>query len=533
MTKKHYTHTLSHSGFTLIELLITIVIIGILSTLGIVAFQSTQKKSRDLGRKTNLKTVSKALETYMNDKGVFPPSSPDGKILWCGTEAAPDAVACPWGYPLTDVATAGEDKTVYLAALPKDSNPAQTFFYEAVEIDGINKGYRLYAKLENIKDPDIPASGQYATNCGATTTHYCNYVLASETVPAPSPYVIIITPTNTPIPTNIPTPISTPIPTVQQCLVTNGVAAIIPNPGATVSVTLTGHIGTVLRWEYSLNNGAWQNWGHAGQTTISWSLASGYRFRAVLQNGICTEYSAVSEVSIYNRCGDVCDNSGVCSKKCPTAGLIDLWHMDELSGTTVADSIGGHTGTAYDTTVVDGKVGKARSFNNPSSYGDAGYINLGWANPLGNLTGPLTISAWIKPVAGGTIISEYCGGYCGDALFSSGTYLSFSDGTSLTNTGNVVVTPNTWHHITYTYNGTRGTMYLDGIASPDTTPAHWIDRCIGNISIIGSVKTIIGATDCGNQCSERGFNGVIDEFAIYNRALSADEVTTCSCNPNW
>ena len=319
MTKKHYTHTLSHSGFTLIELLITIVIIGILSTLGIVAFQSTQKKSQDLGRKTNLKTVSKALETYMNDKGVFPPSSPDGKILWCGTEAAPDAVACPWGYPLTDVATAGEDKTVYLAALPKDSNPAQTFFYEAVEIDGINKGYRLYAKLENIKDPDIPASGQYATNCGATTTHYCNYVLASETVPAPSPYVIIITPTNTPIPTNIPTPISTPIPTVQQCLASNGTATTTPNSvcedGGTVSVQVTGYTGTVLRWEYSLNNGAWQTWAYAGsQTTVSWSIASGYRFRAVLQNNICTEYSTISATSsMTGKCsGDQCRTNDEC-----------------------------------------------------------------------------------------------------------------------------------------------------------------------------------------------------------------------------
>jgi len=179
-------------GFTLIEVMITIIIIGILSTLGISMFQSTQKKSRDMNRKASLIAVTKALEQYMSDKGQYPPSSPDGKILWCGTSDNPDFVPCSWGGSFIDVASAGDEQTVYLAALPKDQVSGQTYFYEAVPIDGLNKGYLLYARLENEKDPDIPLldgnPSHYSTNCSTdTTVRNCNYVLTSETVSKPTP----------------------------------------------------------------------------------------------------------------------------------------------------------------------------------------------------------------------------------------------------------------------------------------------------------------------------------------------------------
>jgi len=185
---KYFDVDKKRKGFTLMEVMITIIIIGILSTLGISTFQSTQKKSRDLNRKAGLTAVTKALEQYMSDKGQYPASSPDGRILWCGTSDAPDSTACSWGDPLTDVTSAGEEKTVYMPSLPKEMVNGQTYFYEAVETDGKVKGYKLYARLENDKDADIPTSGQYEPTCrpgDTTNTKYCNYVITSDTVAQP------------------------------------------------------------------------------------------------------------------------------------------------------------------------------------------------------------------------------------------------------------------------------------------------------------------------------------------------------------
>ena len=50
-------------------------------------------------------------------------------------------------------------------------------------------------------------------------------------------------------------------------------------------------------------------------------------------------------------------------------GLVALWHMDETSGTTMADAVGGHTGTLHSVTLGQpGSVGKAFGFNGSSSY---------------------------------------------------------------------------------------------------------------------------------------------------------------------
>lgn len=62
----------SQRGFTLIELLISITIISILATLGMVAYQSVSKKGRDGKRLTDLKTIQGALQRYNADHQYFP-----------------------------------------------------------------------------------------------------------------------------------------------------------------------------------------------------------------------------------------------------------------------------------------------------------------------------------------------------------------------------------------------------------------------------------------------------------------------------
>jgi general secretion pathway protein G len=60
------------SGFTLLELLIVIVIIGILAVLIIPNLTSGPQRARDAQRKSDLRNMKTALETYFNDSNAYP-----------------------------------------------------------------------------------------------------------------------------------------------------------------------------------------------------------------------------------------------------------------------------------------------------------------------------------------------------------------------------------------------------------------------------------------------------------------------------
>jgi len=117
------------TGFTLIELLVVIAILGILATVGLGSFQSSQMKGRDAQRKSDLSQIQKALEMYYNDKGVYPTSIPGRGNEWRDTSV-----------------TGG---TLYMKSVPGDPKGGD-YCYES---DGTY--YKLYAKLENTRDPKI------------------------------------------------------------------------------------------------------------------------------------------------------------------------------------------------------------------------------------------------------------------------------------------------------------------------------------------------------------------------------------------
>jgi type II secretion system protein G len=59
-------------GFTLLELLIVIVIIGILAVLIVPNLTAGPQRARDSQRKSDLRNVKTALETYFNDSNAYP-----------------------------------------------------------------------------------------------------------------------------------------------------------------------------------------------------------------------------------------------------------------------------------------------------------------------------------------------------------------------------------------------------------------------------------------------------------------------------
>lgn len=60
------------SGFTIIEVIVVIAIIGILTTIGIIAFNKYRTDARDSQRKAQITVISQALEKYFNANGEYP-----------------------------------------------------------------------------------------------------------------------------------------------------------------------------------------------------------------------------------------------------------------------------------------------------------------------------------------------------------------------------------------------------------------------------------------------------------------------------
>ena len=72
------------------------------------------------------------------------------------------------------------------------------------------------------------------------------------------------------------------------------------------------------------------------------------------------------------------------------------------------------------------------------------------------------------------------------------------------------MTPDEWHHIASTFDGTTIRCYLNGIET-DTNILSAIKS--------DNARLFIGQDGWGNI-----FNGTVDEVKIYSRALSVDEV---------
>lgn len=149
------------NGFTLVELLIAVMIIAVLMTIAIPAYNKFNAKSRDTKRQSDIKVVQSALEQYKLDQGYYP-NLPD----------------LPWGGSLTSPTG---NKT-YMGKLPKDpfdSQPTYPKYSYKKKPDNCNNSttfcssYCLYLKLEDLSITDRPS----ACLSGDPTGQYSIYLL--------------------------------------------------------------------------------------------------------------------------------------------------------------------------------------------------------------------------------------------------------------------------------------------------------------------------------------------------------------------
>ncbi|MGO9111560.1 MAG: LamG domain-containing protein [Thermoguttaceae bacterium] len=194
-------------------------------------------------------------------------------------------------------------------------------------------------------------------------------------------------------------------------------------------------------------------------------------------------------------------------------GPVACWKFDEGTGETAKDSAGKNDGKLVNAKWVDGKVGKAIELSGSNSYAEVPDA------PALNLTGAITIEAWVKHK--GATFKDW------EAILAKGdnTYRMHLSRDKHTfdlgiNYGGydlaceVVPEADKWHFVVATYDGTQASLYVDGkkVASNQDCP--------------NQIDTNDRPLYIGNNSDypERGFTGVIGEVKIYDRALSADEI---------
>jgi Ca2+-binding RTX toxin-like protein len=227
----------------------------------------------------------------------------------------------------------------------------------------------------------------------------------------------------------------------------------------------------------------------------------------------------------------------------PGTGLVAAFGFEELAGTTAIDSSDApRNGTfggvgAAPTRVALGKIGRALSFDG----GDNISVIDGALGTKLDLTNGMTLEAWVNPTSMSgweSVLYKERGGV-GTGLLSYALYAH--DGGAATPPAGYVRTSaggpdrgiqglarlalNTWSHIAVTYTtavgGSTLRFYVNGGLVRTVTGTNQPIQQGNQPLRIGNSNAVIS----------EGFNGMIDEVRVYNRALSAAEITADMTTP--
>ena len=113
---------MNKKGFTLIELLVVVAIIGLLSTLAVVALSTAREKTRDSKRLSDLKNIQTALELHYTGNNQYP-------VVAVGVELGAGDFACLNG----DGFAAAGCAEPFLSAVPTGPNAGEVYTYTSAD----------------------------------------------------------------------------------------------------------------------------------------------------------------------------------------------------------------------------------------------------------------------------------------------------------------------------------------------------------------------------------------------------------------
>ena len=263
----------------------------------------------------------------------------------------------------------------------------------------------------------------------------------------------------------------------------------------------------------AVNQGATGNGGEIDITTSSLSLINGGRVEAGT--------SGVSQAVLASELANQSYQEFV-QRDQPVA----YWRLDESTSVTAVDSSGnGFNGTYRNgvTQGVPGISGTAGEFDGKDGAVDVGIIEPGSELDISNQS--FTVEAWVKPDElkeqsyVGIHPSNNRNDGNGDSLYfrvTSNGSVRFGDFPDDLETRDNLIEPDTWYHIVASYDqdSNTNTIFVNGqrVAGNDQGAFESQDPRF----LIGAWQKI------GNQA----FNGVIDEVAVYDKALSPESITS-------
>ena len=236
------------------------------------------------------------------------------------------------------------------------------------------------------------------------------------------------------------------------------------------------------------------------------------------QNGF---FHRLNEISGGGMTGHAIDTS-----KC-LAGMISYWTFDDGTAYDLFDK---NPGTLFGgVSRARGKIGDALQFD-----GSSGYIqtitSISWPNTR-------SVSLWINMSKRSTHILNTKAGQLNRAEYlnsdSNGNLhiilqMTENDGPNVQAASATSLISNEWTYVAYTVDGVTGTtrLYINGYLSAESVSNEWKTPPITRPWVFGAYHY-----DLGNQY-QLFFGGQLDEIAIYNRVLTADEIKAQYNNAN-
>ncbi len=195
------------------------------------------------------------------------------------------------------------------------------------------------------------------------------------------------------------------------------------------------------------------------------------------------------------------------------SNYVGVWHLPNGSSLSPNESTTNeNNGTNNAASATTGQIDGAASFNGSTN------ITLGNTDSL-NITGNLTIEAWVKTNATGDVrivshsnSSSPNNGYEFGLGNQSAGKTDFWNGTAW-KSANTAVNDNNWHLIAVSVNGSTENFYKDGVSD-------------------GSVSGGVPNSFSGTGTLGLSFNGTIDEIRLSGSARSADWLATEYNNQN-
>jgi flagellin-like protein len=266
------------------------------------------------------------------------------------------------------------------------------------------------------------------------------------------------------------------------------------------------------------------------QVEVTAATCSNTQAKIILKN---IGASAVNTSGI--RVMDAATGADITSAVTWSSSIADTGEVLELkfdeNSATIRDTSGrGNHGTANGgaTWTPAGKMGGAYAFDGAGDYVkvlDSDSLDMGMGN--------FTLGAWIKTAAAGTnqmrIFSKRDLSLIGYEMYISlnennlSAFIGDTGGYTAFSLGNTNIRDTGWHHVVVTFSR-QGNMtgYVDGAVQ--SAPRSIALRS-GSVS--NSYPLYVGIFQDG---SGSPFNGIIDEVRVWNRALSAAEISELASN---